>query len=145
MSPGRLQAIIWTNAGILLNRNWGADFSENLIKIQAFSLPKMHLKCRMENGGHFVSAFVGISLYVTSLLTQLDRPITKPSVEYLHWEIAHQRLDEATCCRLRQVMKVNDWRNSNKLYNNTLEVVDVVLTAVVKANGSLYCVLDWYM
>ena len=44
LSPGRRQAIIWTNAGILLIRTLGTNFSEILSKIRAFSLKKMHLK-----------------------------------------------------------------------------------------------------
>ena len=44
LSPGRRQAIIWTNAGILLIRLLGTNFSEILIGIQAFSFKKMHLK-----------------------------------------------------------------------------------------------------
>ena len=44
LSPGRRQAIIWTNAGILLIRTLGTKFSEILIKIITFSLKKMHLK-----------------------------------------------------------------------------------------------------
>ena len=44
LSPGRRQAIIWTNAGILLIRPLGTNFSEILIRIQTFSFKKMHLK-----------------------------------------------------------------------------------------------------
>ena len=44
LSPGRRQAIIWTNAGILLIGLWGTNFSEILIGIQTFSFTKMHLK-----------------------------------------------------------------------------------------------------
>ena len=44
LSPGRRQAIIWTNAEILLIRTLGTSFSEILISIQIFSLQKMHLK-----------------------------------------------------------------------------------------------------
>ena len=44
LSPGRRQAIIWTNAGILLTGPWGTNFSENLIGIHTFSFKKMHLK-----------------------------------------------------------------------------------------------------
>ena len=44
LSPGRRQAIIWTNAGILLIGPWGTNFSEILIRIQTFSFKKMHLK-----------------------------------------------------------------------------------------------------
>ena len=43
LSPGRRQAIIWTNAGILLIGPWGTNFSDILIGIQTFSFKKMHL------------------------------------------------------------------------------------------------------
>ena len=44
LSPGRRQAIIWTNAGILLILTLGTNFSEILSEIRAFSFKKMHLK-----------------------------------------------------------------------------------------------------
>ena len=71
LSPGRRQAIIWTNAGILLIGPWGTSFSEMLIEINTFSFTKIHLKmssgkwrpfclglnvlrCRLQNVHHFV-------------------------------------------------------------------------------------------
>ena len=44
LSPVRHQAIIWTNAGILLIGPLGTNFSEILIKLLRFSFTKMHLK-----------------------------------------------------------------------------------------------------
>ena len=44
LSPERRQAIIWTNAGILLIGPLGTNFSEILIEIQTFSLKKIRLK-----------------------------------------------------------------------------------------------------
>ena len=44
LSPGRRQAIIWTNVGILLIRPLGTSFSEILIGIYTFSFKKMLLK-----------------------------------------------------------------------------------------------------
>ena len=44
LSPGRRQAIIWTNAGILLIGPLGTNFSEILIEIHIFSYKKMPLK-----------------------------------------------------------------------------------------------------
>ena len=38
LSPNRRQAIIWNNAGLLLIRTLGTNFSETLIKIHTFSL-----------------------------------------------------------------------------------------------------------
>ena len=43
-SPGRRQAIIWTNAGIMLIGPLATNFSEILIEIFTFSFKKMHLK-----------------------------------------------------------------------------------------------------
>ena len=44
LSPGRRQAIIWTNAGILLIGPLGTNFSEILFGIQTSLFKKMHLK-----------------------------------------------------------------------------------------------------
>ena len=43
LSPGRRQVIIWTNAGILLIRPLGTNFSEIIIGVQTFSFKKMEL------------------------------------------------------------------------------------------------------
>ena len=44
LSPGRRQAIIWTNAGILLIGPLGANFCEILMEILTFSFKKMRFK-----------------------------------------------------------------------------------------------------
>ena len=44
LSPGRRQAINWTNAGILIIGPLGTNFSEILIEILPLSFMKMHLK-----------------------------------------------------------------------------------------------------
>ena len=44
LSPGRGQAIFWTNAGILSIGPLGTNFSEILIEIHAFSFKKRHFK-----------------------------------------------------------------------------------------------------
>ena len=56
LSPGRRQAIISTNAGILSMGPLGTNFIEILDEIYVFSFKKMHLKLSSGNGGHFVSA-----------------------------------------------------------------------------------------
>ena len=53
LSPGRRQAIIWTNAGILLIRTLGTYFSEILGEINSFSLKKMHSKMSYVGGRLF--------------------------------------------------------------------------------------------
>ena len=54
LSPGRRQAIMWTNAGVLLIGPLGTNSSEILIGNEAFHSRKCIWKCR--NGVHFVSA-----------------------------------------------------------------------------------------
>ena len=44
LSPGRRQAIIWTNDGILLIGTLRTNFSEMLIEIRTFSFKKVGLK-----------------------------------------------------------------------------------------------------
>ena len=56
LSPGRRQAIIWTNAGILFIGPSGTNFNEISIEIRTFSFKKIHSKCRLEIGGRFVLA-----------------------------------------------------------------------------------------
>ena len=46
--PVRCQAIIWTNAGILLIGPLGINFGEISVKINTFSFKKMHLKMSAE-------------------------------------------------------------------------------------------------
>ena len=53
LEPGRHQAIIWTNAGILLIEPVGTNFSEISIEIDTFSGDKIMWKCHLENGCHF--------------------------------------------------------------------------------------------
>ena len=48
LSPGRRQAIIWTNDGILLIGPLRTYFSEILIEIHTFSFMKMHFKLSSE-------------------------------------------------------------------------------------------------
>ena len=44
LSPGRRQAITWTNAGILLIGPLGTNFNETSIGIHTFWIKKIHLK-----------------------------------------------------------------------------------------------------
>ena len=48
LSPGRCQAIIWSNAGILLNWTLGTNFSEILSEIDTFSFKQMRFKMSSE-------------------------------------------------------------------------------------------------
>ena len=64
LSPGRRQAIIWTNAGILLIGPLGTNFSENLIAILTFSFTKMRLKVSSANWWPFCLGLNVLKQYV---------------------------------------------------------------------------------
>ena len=53
LSPGRRQAIIWANDGILLIRTLGTNFSEILGKLHSISFMKMHVKMSSAKGRLF--------------------------------------------------------------------------------------------
>ena len=62
------QAIIWTNAGILLIGPLGTNFSEILITIETFSFKKMHLKILSAKWRAFC---IGLNVLTTFLLLRL--------------------------------------------------------------------------
>ena len=64
LSPGRRQAIIWTNAGMFLIGTLGTNFSEFSIVIHTFSFNGMHLKMSSAKWRYFC-----LGLNVLILLT----------------------------------------------------------------------------
>ena len=64
LSPGRCQAIIWTNAGILLIGPLGTNFSENLSEIYTSSLKKIHLKMSLGKWQPFCLGLNVLMLYI---------------------------------------------------------------------------------
>ena len=69
LSPDRRQAIIWTNAGILLIRTQGTNFSDFLREIRAFSFKKMHLKM---SSGKWRPSCLGLNVRTNTTLTPDD-------------------------------------------------------------------------
>ena len=68
LSPGRRQAIIWTNAGILLIGPLGTNFSEILIAIfEEFSFKKMHFKISSAKWRPF---YLGLNVLTSQMLRQ---------------------------------------------------------------------------
>ena len=63
LSPGRRQAIIWTNAGILLIGPLGTNFSETSIEIYTFSFKKIHLKL---SSGKWRPFYLGLNVLTGS-------------------------------------------------------------------------------
>ena len=73
LSPGRRQAIIWTNSGILLSLTLGTEFSEILIKIHIFPFKdkyfwKGRAKCRPFYLGLSVLRYLLTNMVITRLI-----------------------------------------------------------------------------
>ena len=89
LSPERRQAIIWTNAGILLIGPLGTNFSEIFIEIQAFSFKKMHLKISSANWRPFC---LGLSVLTGTI------ELTHGSlVAYVYWGTGPSLFQLMTC------------------------------------------------
>ena len=83
LSPGRHQAIIWTNAGILLIGTLGTNFSEKLIEFQTFSFRKLRLKMSPAKWRPFYLGLGGSSLedrWSPTLIDICDILLTYPCV-----------------------------------------------------------------
>ena len=89
LAPGRRQAIIWSNAGILFIGPLGTNFSEILIEMYKFPLINCMWKCRLENGGHIVWASMcwGLS---SSVMEDKTFSMTAPSAGWDQkiWKLA---------------------------------------------------------
>ena len=86
LSPERRQAIIWTNAGILLIGPLGTNFSEILIEIQTFSLKKISLKmssakcCSFRLALNVLSHYMNVCwLTINRILRQISNEVIKRS------------------------------------------------------------------
>ena len=73
LSPSQRQAIIWTNAGILLIGPLGTNFNETSIEIHTFSLEKIYLKLLSGKWRPFC-----LGLKVLTIIWQLSWRIVEP-------------------------------------------------------------------
>ena len=94
MSPARRQAIIWTNAGLLLIRPMGTNFGETLIKIYIFSFKKMHSKMSSGNWRPFCLGLNVLShcghCYLTRKRISVHTLETKQYEPFCDWNIARE-------------------------------------------------------
>ena len=72
LSPSGRQAVIWTNAGILLIRTLGTNCVEIIIKIHTFSFKKMHLKM---SSGTWRPSCLGLNV-LTPMYVPPEAPFT---------------------------------------------------------------------
>ena len=70
LSPGRRQAIIWTNDDILLSRTFRTHFSEIISKTHTFSFKKMHVKM---SSGKWRPSCLGLNVLIKCHLKDVNK------------------------------------------------------------------------
>ena len=85
LSPGRRQAIIWTNAGISLIRQLGTKFSEISSEIHTFLFKKMQLKM---SSGKWRPFCLGLNVLTAAITeTRLQLHYHKDIVLWVWWRM----------------------------------------------------------
>ena len=105
LSPGRRQAIIWTNAGILLIELLGKNFSKIFIEIHTFSFMKINLKISSAKWRPFVSVsmcsiqvtFLCIGNHITKVTRWWNRLLLVIGILTVVWQQHNKKLFYSTC------------------------------------------------
>ena len=84
LSPSRCQAIILTNAGILLIGPFRTNFSEILIEIHTFSFKKMHLKM---SSGKWWPFCLGLNMVTSMVQFQLIAFNDFTTIYYIQFQL----------------------------------------------------------
>ena len=99
LPPGRRQAIIWTNAGILLIGPWGTNFSEILIGIHTFSFKKINLKMSSAKWRPFCLGLNVLNVFKISLMNNWHISLKQDSVEFEWYLVNFRNVDLLLCFR----------------------------------------------
>ena len=95
LSPRRRQAIIWTNAGILLIGPLWTNFSEILIEIHSFSFKKINLK---RSSGKWRPFCLGLNVSMNSVIPGSGNGLLHNSTRSLHGPmLTPNQLDPQEC------------------------------------------------
>ena len=115
LSPGRRQAIIWTNAGILSIRTLGTNFSEILIEIYTFSMKKIRLKMLSAKSCPFL---LGLNVLIAKAVqswSKMNEWVTHAAVRggqgLTHWcQVTHICVSRVHSNRLPQNSLTFPWQ-----------------------------------
>ena len=100
LSPDRRQAIIWTNAGLLLIGPLGTNFSEILIEIVTFLFKKMRLKVSSAKRRPFCLGLNVLIDYISSKKQRdclLNSNLAVHHYEYLQTSQLYMDFTSASC------------------------------------------------
>ena len=85
LSPGRRQAIIWTNDGILLIRTLGTIFSEILSEIHSFWFKKMHLKMSSAKWRLFLLGLIELTHWGWDKMAAISQTTFSIAFSWMKW------------------------------------------------------------
>ena len=129
LSPGQPQAIIWTNAGILLIGPLGTNFSEIVIEIQTFSLRKMRLKMLSAKRQPFclgLNVLTPRFLLITGLAQDFSNGVTNLALTIhmtITWQITQipvPELQPKMTPKFDSELKLKNYWNRTKNYSKNL-------------------------
>ena len=129
LSPGRRQAIIWTNGGILLIGPLGTNFSEILIKIHRFSFMKMHLKM---SSGKWWQFYLGLNVLNMHDIAY-STAVTKGDLLRLYWKYPKATpyiilMDELWLLGLFCRKLILLWWNMTVVHNDSTNILPIWLS-----------------
>ena len=102
LSPDGRQAIIWPNAGLLSIEPLPTYFSEILIKIQPFSLKKMHVKI---SSAKCRPSCLGLNVLTSWVNKHLSRPLFTKRRDVVSQDLVKSRSRKIGCYSDRVVRK----------------------------------------
>ena len=111
--PRRHQAIIWTNAGILLIEPLGTIFSQILVETHTFSFKKMHLKmssgkCQPFCLGLIVSCLFAVNIPL-SMWQRQNLVVMAYLTSYIHQGISLRMRPANEKCRYNVTTSLIGW------------------------------------
>ena len=113
LAPSRRQAIIWTNAGILLIRTLGTIFSEISSKIHTLSYSKMHFKMSSAKRRPFCPGLGALIMRVKSNKT--DKVKTECIILELYISHSLQILEKRSRCVGQMCVWLDVWHRLNEI------------------------------
>ena len=104
LSPSRRQAIIWSNAGILLNWTLGTNFSEILSEIDTFSFKQIRWKM---SSGKWRPYCLGLNVLIHCLLHGMVLGWFWSSITHLYREGLVYQGNQG--CRSHMTTNMREW------------------------------------
>ena len=142
LSPGRRQAITWTNVGILLIGPLGTIFSEMLIDIHTFSFKKIHL---IMSSGKWRPFCLGLSVLMPCLSMCSHKVLSVHTWEWPWFNPIRQINEESKLLRMCNKLQNSMFRSVAKCTKNQLYVFTAQFYKYLSnyIDDRMRCLLFW--